>query len=114
MSEVYKQICLEKLWSLSTKGLFPDILERVGRWWDNSHEIDVVGLSENDDLLVVGECKFLKGSIGSNILYQLEQKTSFIDWHKASRKTIYVIFSINGFTDDIKALAQERDDVFLI
>jgi len=47
-------------------------------------------------------------------LYQLEQKTAFIDWHKASRKTIYVIFSINGFTDDIKSLAQGRDDVFLI
>lgn len=114
VSEVYKQICLEKLWTLSTKGLFPDILERVGRWWDNSHEIDVVGLSENDDLLVVGECKFWKGPVGANILYQLEQKTAFIDWHKASRKTIYVIFSINGFTDDIKSLAQGRDDVFLI
>ena len=97
VSEVYKQICLEKLWTLSTKGLFPDILERVGRWWDNSHEIE-----------------FWKGPVGANILYQLEQKTAFIDWHKASRKTIYVIFSINGFTDDIKSLALGRDDVFLI
>lgn len=114
VSEVYKQICLEKLWTLSAKGLFPGILERVGRWWDNSHEIDVVGLSEKDDLMVVGECKFWKGPVGSNILYQLEQKTTFVEWHKASRKTIYVIFSINGFTDDIKSLAQGRDDVFLI
>lgn len=114
VSEVYKQICQEKLWTLSAKGLLPGILERVGRWWDNSHEIDVVGLSEKDDLLVVGECKFWKGPVGANILYQLEQKTAFIDWHKELRKTIYVIFSINGFTEDIKALAQEREDSILI
>lgn len=114
VSEVYKQICLEKLWTLSTKGLFPDILERVGRWWDNSHEIDVVGLSEKDDLLVVGECKFWKGPVGSNILYQLEQKTTFVEWHKDSRKIIYVIFSVNGFTDALKAVANVREDVMLI
>lgn len=74
VSEVYKQICLEKLWSLSTKGLFPDILERVGRWWDNSHEIDAVGLSENDDLLVVGECKFLKGVLERIYCINLSRK----------------------------------------
>ena len=113
VSEVYKQICQEKLWTLSAKGLLPGLLERVGHWWDNSHEIDVVGLSEKDDLLVVGECKFWKGPVGSNILYQLEQKTAFIDWHKVSRKTIYVIFSINGFNEELKSVADSRDDVLL-
>ena len=89
-------------------------MERVGRWWDNSHEIDVVGLSETDNLLVVGECKFWSGPVGSNILSQLEQKTTFVDWHKNSRKTIYMIFSINGFTEDLYAVAKSREDVMLI
>lgn len=114
VSYVYEQICQEKLWTLSAKGLLPGLLERVGRWWDNSHEIDVVGLSEKDDLLVVGECKFWKGPVGSNILYQLEQKTTFVEWHKDSRKIIYVIFSVNGFTDALKAVANVREDVMLI
>lgn len=114
VSYVFEQICQEKLWNLSANGKLPGILERIGRWWDNSHEIDVVGLSESDNLLVAGECKFWNGPVGANILSQLEHKTTFIDWHKDSRKNIYIIFSINGFTDDLKAVAKARDDVMLI
>ena len=114
VSYVFEQICQEKLWNLSANGKLPGILERIGRWWDNSHEIDVVGLSESDNLLVAGECKFWNGPVGSNILSQLEHKTTFIDWHKDSRKNIYIIFSINGFTDELKAVAKDRDDVMLI
>lgn len=114
VSYVFEQICQEKLWNLSANGKLPGILERIGRWWDNSHEIDVVGLSESDNLLVAGECKFWNAPVGANILSQLEHKTTFIDWHKDSRKNIYIIFSINGFTDDLKAVAKARDDVMLI
>lgn len=114
VSYVFEQICQEKLWNLSANGKLPGILERIGRWWDNSHEIDVVGLSESDNLLVAGECKFWNGPVGTNILSQLEHKTTFIDWHKDSRKNIYIIFSINGFTDELKAVAKDRDDVMLI
>ncbi|SKA64704.1 hypothetical protein SAMN02745213_01566 [Succinivibrio dextrinosolvens DSM 3072] len=114
VSYVFEQICQEKLWNLSANGKLPGILERIGRWWDNSHEIDVVGLSESDNLLVAGECKFWNGPVGANILFQLEHKTTFIDWHKESRKNIYIIFSINGFTDELKAVAKDRDDVMLI
>jgi hypothetical protein len=114
VSYVFEQICQEKLWNLSANGKLPGILERIGRWWDNSHEIDVVGLSESDNLLVAGECKFWNGPVGANILSQLEHKTTFIDWHKDSRKNIYIIFSINGFTDELKAVAKDRDDVMLI
>ncbi|MBE6422071.1 ATP-binding protein [Succinivibrio dextrinosolvens] len=114
VSYVFEQICQEKLWNLSANGKLPGILERIGSWWDNSHEIDVVGLSESDNLLVAGECKFWNGPVGANILSQLEHKTTFIDWHKDSRKNIYIIFSINGFTDELKAVAKDRDDVMLI
>lgn len=114
VSYVFEQICQEKLWNLSANGKLPGILERIGRWWDNSHEIDVVGLSESDNLLVAGECKFWNGPVGANILSQLEHKTTFVDWHKDSRKNIYIIFSINGFTDELKAVAKDRDDVMLI
>ena len=114
VSYVFEQICQEKLWNLSANGKLPGILERIGRWWDNTHEIDVVGLSESDNLLVAGECKFWNGPVGANILSQLEHKTTFIDWHKDSRKNIYIIFSINGFTDELKAVAKYRDDGMLI
>lgn len=113
VSFVYERICREKLWILSAEGKLPGILERIGRWWDNSHEIDVVGISEADNLLVLGECKFWTSPVGWNILSQLEQKASFVDWRRETRTTVYILFSINGFSEDLMAAAAARKDVIL-
>lgn len=78
------------------------------------HEIDVAGVSEADNLLVLGECKFWAGHVGINILAQLEQKAEFVDWHKDTRQTVYILFSINGFSEDLRAVASTRSDVILV
>ena len=114
VSFVFENICKEKLWELSATGKLPGLLEKVGRWWDSSHEIDVVGLSEADNLLVLGECKYWTGPIGLNILAQLEGKAAFVDWRKDKRKTIYILFSINGFSDELISVAAARKDVVLV
>ena len=114
VSFVYEQICQEKLWALSAEGKLPGLLERVGRWWDNAHGIDVVGLSEADQLLILGECKFWAGPVGVNVLTALEQKAAFVDWYKGTRTTMYILFSIHGFTEDLRAVAKARKDVLLI
>lgn len=113
VSFVYEQICQEKLWELSAKGKLPCLVSRVGKWWDGSHEIDVVGISEVDDVLILGECKFWTGCVGLNVLSQLEQKAAFIDWHIESRRTVYMIFSINGYTKELMEVAASREDVIL-
>ena len=113
VSFVYEEICREKLWELSATGKLPGLLEKVGRWWSSSHEIDVAGLSEADNLLVLGECKYWTVPVGPNILAQLEQKAAFVDWHREQRKTVYVLFSVNGFSDEMKNVADAREDVIL-
>ena len=113
VSFVYEEVCKEKLWELSAAGKFPGILEKIGRWWDNAHEVDIVGISEADNLLVLGECKFWRTTVGVNVLSELEQKAAFIDWHKRDRKVFYVLFGINGFSDDLIALSKLRDNIIL-
>ena len=114
VSFVYEQICQETLWRLSAEGKLPGLLEKVGRWWDNTHEIDVVGLSEADELLVLGECKFWTGPVGINVLTALEQKAVFVDWHREKRSTMYILFSIHGFSEDLRTAVSVRKDVILI
>ena len=114
VSFTYERVCMEKLWQMSIDGTLPGLLEKVGRWWDGSHEIDVVGLSEADNLIVLGECKFWKDPVGMNVLSQLEQKAAFVDWHKnKGRKTVYVVFSVSGYSEDLIAVSKMRDDVLL-
>lgn len=110
----YEKICQEKLWTLSAAGKLPGLLEKVGRWWDNQHEIDVAGISEQDRLLVLGECKFWKGPVGLNVLQALEEKAAFVNWQKGQRHTVYLLFSIHGFTPDLEKVAAARKDLLLL
>ena len=108
---VYEDVCREAAWALSASGAIPFPLERVGRWWDDKHaEIDVFGSGEDDVLL--GECKFWKGPVGANVLHGLEAKAEFVK--TGERAPFYALFSIAGFTPELKTLATERDDVLLV
>ena len=74
-----------------------------------------MGLSKADNLLVVGECKFWKNPVGVNVLFELEQKIAFINWNKTeNRKVVFVIFAINGFSEELITMSKSRSDVMLI
>lgn len=90
-------------------------LFRVGRWWDNKGtEIDAVALSPAEDGLVVGECKFWNQPVGLNVLKGLQEKATAIDWNRDTRKIVYVLFSIRGFTPELRKIAKTRQDVLLV
>ena len=88
--------------------------ERVGRWWSGGDEIDVVGLSAGEKRAVWGECKFWKDPVGANVLRALEEKVARIPWEKDARADTLVLFSVSGFTDELRRIADARDDVLLV
>ena len=108
---VYADVCREALWNLAAEGVVPFKLERVGRWWDDKHaEIDVLGIGEEDAL--VGECRFSKEPVGADALHDLEAAAAFVDL--GGRRPFYALFSIDGFTRELKRLASARDDLLLL
>ncbi len=111
---VYEDVCRERMWELNIEGKWTFNFSKLGRWWDNKHEIDIVALDPEGKNMILGECKYWHESVGINVLKTLEEKTQFVEWHRNHRKVWYVLFSINGFTDDLKALAEQRDDVLLV
>jgi hypothetical protein len=72
-----------------------------------------VGLSESDNAIVFGECKFKTRPIGVDVLTELEEKSRNVTWGSPNRVEFFVLFSMSGFSDALKALADERADVFL-
>ena len=114
VSFIYEEICREQLWTLSANGQLPCVLDKVGRWWDNAgNEIDAVGIAEDEQVLVLGECKFWQGQVGLNVLQALEQKALQVSWHSETRKTLYVLFSIHVYTAELQQLAMQRQDLIL-
>ena len=111
---VYEDVCRERLWEMGDLGTIPFVPERVGRWWSGSDEIDAVALNADEKAAVWGECKFWKAPVGINVLAKLEKKAARVPWKQHARRDLFVLFSIGGFTDDLKALARVRDDIILV
>ncbi|MBA4317847.1 MAG: ATP-binding protein [Flavobacterium sp.] len=110
-SFVYEKVCQELIFDFEEK-LFP--IERVGRWWAPDKEIDIVGISEREQKIVFGECKWSSKAVGTNIFFDLQTKAKFVQWGKGKRSEYFILFSRNGFTSDMLKLAAEKNNVVLV
>ena len=113
VSYVYENICREKMW---TQPEFSNIsFNRVGRFWGNQDvEIDIVAYDSFGKEIIFGECKYSVNPKDVDILYNLEQKSVYVDWKKNDRKEYYCIYSRSGFTKELMELARKRGNVVLL
>lgn len=103
VSEFFEELCIQKL---------PELLDRkftrVGRWWYQENEIDVVGLKEKGKVL--GECKYTNSKVGLSLLSKLEDKEGEI---RVEGETEYVLFSKSGFEEKLEKESENREDLYL-
>ena len=111
---VYEDVCREKMWDLNADGTWPFHFSKIGGYWDADTEIDIAALDPDGKNLILGECKYWQAPVGVNILYELERKAEQVSWNKDHRRTWFVLFSMGGFTDELKQLSEGRTDLFLI
>lgn len=111
---VYEDVCREKMWDLNYQGAWPFHFSKVGRYWDSNTEIDVVALDSENNNMILGECKYWNAPVGISVLQALEEKAERVPWNRDNRRVWYVLFSVSGFSDTLKELAKQREDVLLI
>lgn len=112
---VYEQVCREKMWDLNANGKLGMTFDKLGRWWNSQEEIDLVGIDSNGKDIIFGECKFYTNKLmDSKTYYRLKEKAKLVEWNKENRTEKYILFSINGYTDELKKLAKTRDDLILV
>lgn len=110
---VYEDVCRERMWEFNMDGTWPFHFSKIGRYWDAKTEIDIAAIDPEGKNLILGECKYWQEPVGINVLRDLEAKAESVTWQRNRRKEWYVLFSAAGFTEDLKALAQTRDDLLL-
>jgi hypothetical protein len=79
------------------------------------HEVDVVGLTD-EDVLIAGECKYRASPADFSVLSSLEDHVEELRWTPDSggdRTCKYALFSRNGYTDAVRDAAAERSDLRL-
>lgn len=110
---VYEDVCRQKMWQMNTGGVWSFNFSKIGRYWDNSTKIDIAAIDPEGKNIILGECKYWKEPVGVNVLSDLEEKAKNVAWNKSNRKEWFVLFSAEGFTPELKELAQKRDDIIL-
>lgn len=114
ISYVYEDVCIEKMWELNACDIWDFHFDKVGRWWNNNTEIDIVALDKEGNHIIFGECKYWTSKVGVDVLRNLELKAEQVEWKRGTRKSYFILFSINGFTDELLELSKVRKDLVLM
>ena len=110
---VYEDVCRERMWEMNAEGVWPFYFSKLGRYWDSKEEIDIAAIDPDGKNLILGECKYWQEPVGVSVLRELEAKAKTVSWEKENRKTWFVLFSVNGFTEELRAEAETRTDLQL-
>jgi len=106
----------EDLCRSALRTLYPEsTVVETGGWWYDDHEIDVVGLTTGETLLV-GECKFQQSPLGYDAFSKLQRHAEELRWTPdggTDRVERYALFSRSGFKPSVEEAAEERDDLQL-
>ncbi|WP_136601550.1 ATP-binding protein [Salinigranum halophilum] len=111
VSRSFEDLCCSALRSLYPEHTITD----TGQWWYGEHEVDVVGLTAGQTL-IVGECKFQQSPLGYDALSRLEGHVDELRWTPpdgGTRIERYALFSRSGFTPSVKEAATGREDLRL-
>lgn len=111
---VYEDICIEKMWELNAGDAWDFHFDKAGRWWNNNTEIDIVALDKEGGNIIFGECKYRTGKVDVDVLRNLERKAKQVEWKRGIRKEYFILFSVNGFSEELMELSGERKDLILM
>ncbi|WP_436936492.1 ATP-binding protein [Halovenus marina] len=111
VSRSFEDLCCSAL-----RTLYPEYtITNTGQWWYGEHEIDVVGLTAGETL-IVGECKFQQSPLSYKSLSNLQDHTDELRWSPrdgGDRVVEYALFSRSGFKPSVEETAAQRDDLRL-
>jgi hypothetical protein len=114
VSYAFEEAAKSYIIRLARKGQLSFLPERVGGWWDQKSEIDVLALSESEQALLVGECKWSANPVGIDILHDLKRKTQTIPQTKSWENITYFLFAKSGFTPALRKQASIEENIHLI
>jgi len=106
----YEDLCRQLV---EAGGLGPRRWSRVGRWWNRSDEMDVVGFADDGGLLA-GEAKWSSRPVGVNVLDELRAKVERSGLAANARDVTFALFSRSGFTAALLTSSRARKDLVLV
>jgi hypothetical protein len=82
--------------------------ERIGGWWNQDAEIDVLAVNLSEKIALLGECKWNLHPVGVGVLNDLKQKAQILKKEHAIQEMQFVIFARRGFTPELQEIANRE------
>lgn len=125
MGSVFEEMCRYYTLEQGVQGKFGNFVTEVGMYWgqeqledkdgrkyQQSADIDVVGLSDSDRTAVIGECKFKNEKTDCGIYETLRRRASLLPSRYRIQK--YLLFSLAGFTKGLEAMAGPETELITL
>jgi AAA+ ATPase superfamily predicted ATPase len=108
---------MQFLIEMNRSNKLPFTFGKIGRQWGrfkaetgkNTYEIDIVALNEHTKELLFCECKWQNKKIDIDVLKELKEKSSFVDWYSKERKEYFAVISKSGFLNRAEEYAKQNN-----
>jgi len=124
MGKVFEEMCLYYTLNAGLDGKLNCFVSETGTWWGTeslqdkeskwytqSADVDVVGISTSDKGMVVGECKFKNEKMDKNVYETLVRRGKVIPCKYPVVQ--YLLFSLSGYTEWIEQNVDRRNVALL-
>ncbi len=109
VSRSFEKICIDYLRDQNKDNLLPFRFTSIGRFWNKTDEIDILGTDIEKTNLLIGECKYKNTPFDMGELNSVLNKLLI----KTTQKAYYYLFSKNGYTEAVKNTAKEKNIVLV-
>ena len=96
MGGIFEEFCRR---FLMESGIFS--FSKIGKWWHNDCELDVVLINEKDNEIFLGECKWKDNINSGEMAADLYKKSKNVIWKNENRGESFIVFA-KSFSKRIK------------
>lgn len=104
---VFERLCQEWLAGQADRQQLSFVPTAIGGYWEREMQIDVLGISDRDRAMMVGECKWTTQKVGVDTVHGVREKAKRL---AATNDYDYqlILFSRSGFTDALQEEARKK------
>ena len=106
-THTWEELCREWLLRAGAENRLPFLPDQVGSAWTKQAQMDVIGINSMEKTIILGECKWGRHPIGSEVLEGLVEKTGEFVPKEGNWTVYYFGFARMGWTEAARRVASK-------
>jgi uncharacterized protein len=107
-THTWEELCREWVLRAGSQKRLPFLPDQVGSAWTKKAQVDVVGINRMEHTLILGECKWNRHPMDSDVLQTLVEKTEAILPGEGTWRVFFLGFARDGWTPQALEYAQKE------